>query len=179
MRMTIPIRTLFDHPIDDLLAALPPCSDPIWDVFRLRQQRFRVHDRTRSIVFRWSSLSSEGPRAIMTSTYPPTSLAAAADACALRLAEAYGGTVESLLLTELGPGQVIPPHRDGGPLLEGTHRCHLPVVTNPGVEFRIDDIAYHLRAGTVYEVDNLRRHAVANAGTAARIHLICNIRPGG
>ncbi|KQX19463.1 MULTISPECIES: aspartyl/asparaginyl beta-hydroxylase domain-containing protein [unclassified Sphingomonas] len=179
MRMTTPIRTLFDHPIDDLLAALPPQADPIWDVFRVRQQRFRVHDRTRSIVFRWTSLQSEGARATMTSSYPPAALAAAANACALRLAETYGGTVESLLLTELGPGQVIPSHRDGGTLLEETHRCHLPIVTNPGVGFRIDDISYHLQAGTVYEVDNFRPHAVANAGTAARIHLICNILPGG
>lgn len=179
MRMTSPIRALFDHPIDDLLALLPSDADPIWDVFGLRQRRFRVHDRTRSIVFRWSAGQPEGPRATMTSTYPPASLAAAANACADRLAEAYGGSVASLLLTELGPGRMIPRHRDGGSLLEETHRCHLPVVTNPGVEFRIDDIAYHLQAGTAYEVDNFRPHAVANAGTTARIHLICNILPAG
>lgn len=47
---------------------------------------------------------AEGPRATMMSTYPPASLAAAANTCADRPAEAYGGSVASLLLTHSSPG---------------------------------------------------------------------------
>lgn len=179
MHMTTPIEALFDVPIDDILAALPPAADPVWDVFRLRQQRFAVHDDTRSIAFQWSARALTGSHTVMTSSYPSPALAEAVNACAARLAQAYHGTVESLLLTELGPGRHIARHRDSGPLLERTHRCHLPVVTNPDVTFMIDDIGHHLCAGTAYEVDNMRPHAVANDGATARIHLICNILPGG
>jgi hypothetical protein len=177
MRMTTPITPLFDYAIDELVAALPGEADPAWDLYRLRQQRFEVHDATRSILFRWTAPHPSGSPAILTSTYPPAPLADAVMACGSRLARALSGTATALLLTELRPGQRIGRHCDSGELLERTRRCHLPIVTNPDVRFLIDDEPYQLRAGTVYELDNMRPHSVENGGSTRRVHLICNILP--
>jgi hypothetical protein len=177
MRMTTPINALFDYCIDELVAVLPGEADPLWDQYRLRQQRFEVHDATRSIIFKWTAVQPSGAHAILSSSYAPAPLTDAVMACGDRLAQAYAGTAMSLLLTELGPGRRIARHRDSGELLERTHRCHLPIITNPEVGFLIDDQPHQLRAGTVYEVDNMRSHAVVNAGSTRRIHLICNILP--
>lgn len=175
--MTIPIRRLFDCPIEDIAAALPGETDPLWDLFQLRQQRFDVHDSTRSIVFRWAALGPAGSVSAMASSYAPTPLADAVGACAARLEQACSGRVVSLLLTELPAGRRIARHRDSGELLERTRRCHLPIVTNPQVSFLIDDKSYYLRAGTAWELDNMRPHAVENGGSTGRVHLICNILP--
>lgn len=177
MRMTAPVRALFDYPIEDIAAALPGEMDSLWDLFRLRQQRFDVHDSTRSIAFRWAALGPTGSLAVLAASYAPTPLAAAVGACAARLEQAYSGTAVSLLLTELRAGQRIARHRDSGELLERTHRCHLPIITNPDVRFLIDDKPYYLRPGTAWELDNMRPHGVENRGSTGRVHLICNILP--
>lgn len=177
MRLNAPVRTLFDYPIDEILAELPAELDPVWDLFPFRQERFGVHGATRSIVFKWAVVPAQGPHAVMTSSYAPQRLADAVAACGDRVAQVYSGEVVSLLLAELRAGGEIPKHRDSGAMLEETHRCHLPIMTSPDVTFLIEEAPYYLRAGTVYELDNMRSHAVRNAGPSRRVHVICNIQP--
>jgi len=96
---------------------------------------------------------------------------------ASKLAAHYRGSVVKLMLAELKPGGTIMPHTDAAPAICLAHRCHLPIVTNPAVDFVIEGVAYQLRAGTVYEFDNTREHAVANRSAETRVHLICDIMP--
>jgi len=178
MKMAAPLQHLFAYPVDALLAATPGEDDPVWDVFSARQARFAVHDQTRSINLVWSEgWNGEGEPQVLRFDYAPPALREAADDCARAITDHFGGAVIRLILAELRPGAEIPPHRDSGALLTLVHRCHLPILTNARVSFMIDSVDHRLLAGQVYELDNVRLHGVANAGTERRIHLICNVLP--
>lgn len=176
MRRRLAAERLFDWPLDALLAAMPDEKDPVWDADSSRQERFRTHRTTRSIRFIWLEKLVPGavPEVIGTA---PAALRDAALACGTAIADHYGGTILRLLLAEMAPGASIPPHVDSGVLLTLSHRCHLPVITNPGVRFEVDDAAYYFGPGEVWEFDNLRLHGVVNQSEARRVHLICNILP--
>ncbi|MDB5440163.1 MAG: hypothetical protein JWM33_2590 [Caulobacteraceae bacterium] len=180
MREDAALTALFACPVEGLLAVLPDEADPIWNASLLRQGRFPVHRATRSIMFRWlETLSPAGPQPVMSAGDLPEPLSRTAADCAAAVERHYGGTLVRLLLVELTSGAKIAPHRDSGALLSSTHRCHLPVETNPEVLFNIDGTSFHLEAGMVYEMDNMRLHAVENRGSTRRVHLVCNILPAG
>lgn len=82
------------------------------------------------------------------------------------------GMYPRVMLARLAPGGVISEHTDNGPAARGPHKIHVPLLTNPGVQFYIEPNTYHLEAGQAYEVNNLVRHAVRNDGETPRIHLI-------
>ena len=179
--MQVPIRTIGPCPVDALAALLPAADDPVWDTFAVRQNRSLVHERTRSIAFVIGQPvpGMAGLPEPDRLDYAPAPLIAEVLACADRvLAHFPGGRVQRLMLTELPGGQAVAPHRDSGRAMTDTHRCHVPVLTHPGVRFVIDGADHHLAAGQIYEFDNMRRHSVENRGDERRIHLICNVRPG-
>lgn len=167
---------LFDWPLDALLAAMPDARDPLWDAYSERQERFPAHRKTRSIRFVW--LEELTPGALPEPVYDaPPALRDAAMACGEAIAGHYGGPILRLLLTEMAPGTSIPRHSDTGDLLTFSHRCHVAVLTNPRVRFEIGEEAFYFAPGEVWEIDNLRRHAVVNLGETRRVHLICNVLP--
>lgn len=178
MQMPVPITKLFEFPVDAILAALPDADDPLWDEFAARQNAFRVHSQTRSIPFRWTNPTSSDAHPIVTVPLAtPPALAEAVTQFLDRIRDHYAGRVVIAVLAELAPGGDILPHRDSGPIHARTHRCHLPIVTNPDVDFLIDGEVFHLEPGQAYEVDNLRGHAVKNRGTGRRVHLVCSVLP--
>ncbi|MEO7690483.1 MAG: aspartyl/asparaginyl beta-hydroxylase domain-containing protein [Sphingomonas sp.] len=89
----------------------------------------------------------------------------------------FGGTIAKLFLAELPVGAEIPPHRDLAEALTRSHRCYLPILTNPDTQMTIGDETFHLEPGIAYELDNTRRHSVRNARETRRVHLICDILP--
>jgi hypothetical protein len=179
--MKLPERliTVLNCPIDDILAAMPDVSSPLWDANPHRQTKHAVHRETRSIIFDWIDDRWQPGQEVKVQHFDSglPALADAANACAARLNAHYGGRVIRLLLAELVPHGRIAPHRDGGAGTVLVHRLHLPVVTNPAVKFFIDEIPHYLEAGIVYEFDNTRRHAVDNDSDLPRIHLMCDILP--
>lgn len=178
MRRELAAERLFDWPLDALLAAMPEEADPLWDAYSRRQEIYDAHRKTRSIRIVW--LDDLKPGAVPEPVGDvPAALRDAAMACGEAIARHYGGTILRLLLAELAPGSTIPRHSDGGDLLTLSHRCHLPIVTNPHVRFEIGDAAWYFAPGEVWEVDNMRRHGVVNLGNARRVHLICNVLPPG
>jgi hypothetical protein len=179
MKLDVPLKLLFGRSVDRMRALLPPPRSPLWDVAADRSKRYDVHTETRSIVFKWLDNGwVPGTAPIVTDyDYAPAPLVQQVTAVASKLAELYHGKVVKLMLAELPPGANIPPHRDVSPALYMSHRCHLPVVTNPSVDFFIDGVSHKLQAGKVYEFDNTRMHAVANRGAATRVHLICDVMP--
>jgi quercetin dioxygenase-like cupin family protein len=81
--------------------------------------------------------------------------------------------VMSARLLNLRRGAVIKPHRDAELAFEkGEARLHLPIVTNPGVEFVIDDERVVMEAGTCWYINANLTHRVANHGDTDRIHLV-------
>lgn len=86
----------------------------------------------------------------------------------------------SVRLMRLSPGSHILEHRDHG--LDGalgTLRLHIPIVTNPGVEFRLNGSAVALREGECWYLRLTDPHSVANNGTSDRTHLVIDAQVNG
>jgi hypothetical protein len=79
-------------------------------------------------------------------------------------------------LAELPPGCVIEPHTDRY-ILTMMHRLHIPLVTDEHVRFIIDEQTYSLKAGNLYELNNVVVHSVENIGRMNRVHLLIDMLP--
>ncbi|HEX3701817.1 MAG TPA: aspartyl/asparaginyl beta-hydroxylase domain-containing protein [Vicinamibacterales bacterium] len=81
--------------------------------------------------------------------------------------------VMSARLLNLRRGATIRAHRDADLAFEsGEARLHLPIVTNPGVEFFVEDERVVMDAGSCWYINANLTHRVANHGDADRIHLV-------
>jgi Aspartyl/Asparaginyl beta-hydroxylase len=75
-------------------------------------------------------------------------------------------------LMGLAPGAIVPEHVDVGHYWRTHLRIHIPVVTNPGVEFTCEGETVHMQAGECWIFDSFRVHDVRNSGTQKRVHLV-------
>ena len=90
---------------------------------------------------------------------------------------AYSGCLPiKVQYAELPPGKTIEPHRDGGILAE-IHRLHVPLITHSGVKFFIENEQFFLEEGHLYELNNVKSHAVRNTSNVMRIHLLIDMIP--
>lgn len=80
-------------------------------------------------------------------------------------------TTARLLCLEAGAR--INPHRDYCLGYEdGVFRLHIPIVTNPNVEFILAGERVIMDEGTCWYINANEEHSVANRGTEDRIHLV-------
>jgi Aspartyl/Asparaginyl beta-hydroxylase len=87
---------------------------------------------------------------------------------------------ELLVFYYLEPGASIHPHRDlSGAGLNNRLRFHVPVVTNPDVDFRVSSERISMAPGDLWCLDTSYKHAVTNGGTETRVHIVveCYITP--
>ena len=90
-----------------------------------------------------------------------------------KFAEIFGGGYPvRIIVPRLFPRATITPHADGGHSLPFVHRIHMPLVTNPLVEFSVGDESRQLHPGEIWEINNTRVHSVKNRGMSVRMHLI-------
>jgi hypothetical protein len=76
-------------------------------------------------------------------------------------------------LMKLGPGAEIRPHMDGYlGYDDGLVRFHIPVQTNPKVEFMLDGRRLDMAPGETWYADFNLVHSVANRGETDRVHLV-------
>lgn len=81
--------------------------------------------------------------------------------------------LHAVRLMRLTPGSVIKPHRDHDLAAEwGVARIHIPITTNPGVEFLLNGIPLAMVPGEAWYLRLADEHAVANRGTTDRVHLV-------
>lgn len=86
----------------------------------------------------------------------------------------------SIRLMALAPGAVIKPHRDrGGAFEDGIARLHIPLRTQPAVQFEIAGQPVHFSQGDTWYLNADCLHAVYNRSAEARIHLLldCIVNP--
>ena len=83
-----------------------------------------------------------------------------------------GGYPVRIIVPRLFPRATITPHADGGHSLPFVHRIHLPLTTNPQVDFSVGGESRHLCPGEIWEINNTRIHSVKNRGMTVRMHLI-------
>jgi len=101
---------------------------------------------------------------------PAIAAAVAAFECPLR----------AVRLMRLTPGSAILEHRDGD--LDGALGCvriHVPVTTNPGVEFLLNRMPVSMAPGEAWYVRLSDPHSVANRGGADRVHLVIDAQVNG
>ena len=85
--------------------------------------------------------------------------------------------VGSVRLMRLGPGAKILPHCDD--MGEGNvaeFRLHIPIRTNPGVQFMVDHKQVVMLPGTLWFADFGKEHAVHNNGAEERVHLVLDCK---
>lgn len=79
----------------------------------------------------------------------------------------------SVRLMRLRVGAEIKPHKDYCLGYEdGAFRMHIPVITNPDVEFILAGKRLIMEEGTCWYINANEEHSVANRGTEDRVHLV-------
>jgi hypothetical protein len=79
----------------------------------------------------------------------------------------------------LAAGSEVPPHIDIHYYWRTHWRIHIPVITNPGVQFTCGDETVHMQAGECWLFDSFLWHDVQNKGEEQRIHLVLDTVGGG
>jgi len=72
----------------------------------------------------------------------------------------------------LGAGAEVPGHIDSHYHWRTHLRIHIPIITNPQVEFTCGGETVHMAPGEAWIFDSFRWHEVHNRGTEQRVHLV-------
>jgi len=93
---------------------------------------------------------------------------------------AFQTTLFAARLMRLAPGSVIKEHTDVGlEFGEGVARVHVPVLTNPDVEFDLNGSRVIMPAGSCWYLRLSDPHRVANRGATDRVHLVVDLKVNG
>lgn len=152
-------------------------DETAWGSDSRRQEEFDVHAQTQSIILLfcdgwpevtvsraagWELLAAEAQPVIdqvIARHYPP------------------GGTVLRAMVARLPAGCRIARHKDFHPSFSVAHRIHVPLMTNPAVDFVVGPEHLPPRAYHAFEINNLMMHHVINNGDTARLHFIFDYCP--
>ena len=177
MLIDTPIRALGYVDCRRLTEQVLAADESAWYADNRRQDDYEVHAETQSIILvfftGWPTVSvahGQGWDAfgglatpimeeVVAKHYPP------------------GGMVLRVILARLLPGCRIEGHRDTHPSFSIAHRIHVPLLTNPQVEFVVGTERIATPAHHAFELNNKMAHAVANHGDTARVHLIFDYAP--
>lgn len=89
---------------------------------------------------------------------------------------AFACEVRSARLMRLTPGSVIKEHADHGlDVAAGAARVHIPITTNPEVDFRLNGSRVLMAPGSVWCLRLSDPHSVANRGVTDRVHLVLDL----
>ena len=89
---------------------------------------------------------------------------------------AFDCELRSVRLMRLTPGSVIKEHRDPDLHAEaGIARIHIPITTNPDVDFRLSGSRVVLEPGEVWYLRLSEPHSVINQGAADRVHMVLDV----
>lgn len=93
--------------------------------------------------------------------------------------ESLGFPLGAVRLMRLDPGSLIKTHVDVGLAYEeGSVRLHIPVATNPGVEFVVNDRPVTMHEGECWYLRLSDPHSVRNGGGSARVHVVIDAPVG-
>jgi mannose-6-phosphate isomerase-like protein (cupin superfamily) len=83
-----------------------------------------------------------------------------------------GGVWGRSRLMGLGAGAEVPEHVDSHYHWRTHLRIHVPIITNPAVEFTCGGETVHMAPGECWVFDSFRWHEVHNRGSERRVHLV-------
>jgi hypothetical protein len=152
-------------------------TEDAWAGDPRRQQDYDVHAQTQSIILTFC----EGwPDVNVTRAGGYALLGAEAEPVMDQIVGRHyrpGGRVLRAMIARLQPGRRIARHKDIHPSFSVAHRIHVPLVTNPDVEFIVGPERVPPRAHFAFELNNLMLHQVSNNGATDRIHFIFDYAP--
>jgi hypothetical protein len=89
---------------------------------------------------------------------------------------AFACEVRSVRLMKLTPGSIIKEHTDLDlDIAHGAARVHIPVTSNPGVDFRLNGARVEMKVGEAWYLRLADPHSVANRGAEDRVHLVVDV----
>jgi hypothetical protein len=177
MLIDTPIRDLGYVDTTNLTQRVSSADESVWTADNRRQDDYEVHAQTQSIILvfftGWPEVRVEHASGwdafgdvampvmehVVAQHYPP------------------GGMVLRVVLARLLPGCQIDAHLDSHASFSVAHRIHVPLLTNPDVEFIVGGERIVTRPSHAFELNNKMVHSVANRGTTARVHLIFDYAP--
>jgi hypothetical protein len=87
----------------------------------------------------------------------------------------FGEVLARSRLMKLSAGSEVGLHVDFNYHWHSRVRIHVPIHTQPEVQFHCGDAAVHMKPGDCWVFDNWRRHNVVNASRADRVHLVIDL----
>lgn len=173
-RKTYSIKFLGPVDITGLRDTILSIPEEVWALEnQIKPNKFEALDATQHIVFRFVDKLTDWRQSHDRPLWP--SWREHLEPVMRQATLPYGyarGLYPRVMLARMNPGGTILPHIDASPSASWPHKIHVPILTNPHVEFQIGPQRYHLEEGQAYEVNNLVTHSVANRGETPRIHLI-------
>lgn len=178
MLLDTPIRPLGRVDCRALTQRVLAVDEPAWYADARRQDDYEVHAQTQSIIL------------VFFTGWPKVEVAHAAgwklfsDVAVPVMQEIVarhypaGGTVLRAVLARLPSGCAIDAHVDRHPSFSVGHRIHVPLVSNPRVQFIVGTEDIRPQPGEAFELNNAMPHSVHNDGDTARIHFIFDYSPG-
>lgn len=138
----------------------------------------------------WSVIPLRGPAGAthpVQLIYPAPGCAEFADTPALDASPYFRAVLgnfacplQTVRLMRLTPGSRIKEHRDHELAFEaGSVRIHIPVTTNPDVDFRLNGVRCVMEAGSAWYLRLSDLHSVANPGTSDRVHMVVDATVNG
>jgi len=165
---------------------LPLSFDPALlrrDLDRLSSVDWISHFVTQNYEGDWSVIPLRGPAGAshpVMMIYPDPTATAFEDTPMLAACDyfrqvlgAFACEVQSVRLMRLTPGSVIREHSDNDlDFAQGAVRIHIPITTNPDVDFRLNGTRVVMGPGSAWYLRLSDPHSVANRGAADRVHLV-------
>ena len=140
----------------------------------LRSNRFKTHEATVSILFRWSERDGIWPQII---PYDYDIWNEKKEAIKKLCSSVSDAPPINFMIARLEPKSKVHKHCDIHPFFAWARRIHVPLYVPEGVEFIIDNVHVPLKAGTMFEISNTRYHEVINPSDENRYHIIMDFPP--
>lgn len=157
--------------IAELISKITAIPDALWDSDMMVQKANPTHKETRVLLFYWPSDVSNPETGVKREAW--IEYEKLIEPILDKVKTIYGeGSTPRCMLANLRPGCHIIPHRDIGLALRGSHRLHVPLITNDKVDFIINSDRKEMKVGRLYEFNNQLEHSVKNNGDESRVHLI-------
>ena len=152
------------------------------DLEKFTESDWTPHFNTQYYEGDWSGIALRAPRnSVLGGIYPdPVAKDGYEDTAHLarcsyfpEVLKTFECELESARLLRLGAAAKIREHRDYLMSLEdGVARIHIPVQTNPQVEFFLDKKLVRMEIGETWYLNLNLPHSVVNHGSETRIHLV-------
>jgi hypothetical protein len=87
------------------------------------------------------------------------------------------GIATRIAIVEMVPNGKIAPHVDGQAHAAAAHRLHIPLISPPGVEYKIDGKKFRMEVGQAYDFNNRKQHGVRNKSPRPRVNILVDFLP--